>query len=873
MSKINLFTRLLMLSGGLSLVVLTSCDDRVPQSTSSNYVLSIKTNAIAYDTNDNEIVVGEDLLGNATVTRVTTTLLDNNGSPVSGKVIQFSAQLNGNAVGSFNPTETATNNDGLAVSYFSDDGHAGDIILKASLDSEIQDTKVISVVDTSATAVWPYYLNVSASNSTIQVDNGQTWADITALVTNRRGFPIQGLEIYFTLNPPDIGVLAAEIVVTDSAGKARVRFEDTGNVDNVGTASILTQYSHPMFGALTDSVQVSIASPVNYSLTVNSIPVAIDLSSNDRINVGEDVAGPNAYTLVVASLKDQNGNPVGGQLLSFSASVLGASSGSFDIYSVSTNTEGLASVLYEDNGAAVDNPGTPTYEGVIATARLNNDIQASTKFNVYAGETDVWPYRIILSTDTDVIQLDNGATKAQVTVRVLNRANRPLPNLEIAFDASLGFITESAITDSTGSITTDFTDLGNPEDVGVSTITVSYDHPSYGSVADSLFISIEDQSFSGTPAYIEIPPSNPNRIMVVGGGGRESTTIKAEVYDENGVLVDSPTLVTFTLGPSVPDGANLNNAGLSDTAYTVNGVASVSLNSGTRPGPIRVTASVQLSDGSTITATRDNQAIIVTGPAQYIFPDVDYTSNEPIGGGMYRMEVAALVYDLWYNPVADTTHVYWTMEPSASDADGILDAFVEGVSFTGNENLSGQTYPGVSYSTVIYPSRDIFSVAKLTALCFGGDLNGDGVFGDSVYASVENDVVMPFFPGNLMVTVTPSFWDFTTMSPNPSAPIPAPIQITATLTDYYNNPVENGHLLFAATGASDLQPSNIMITDANGQATVIGTFDPGICIPQPNTDPQLYEDFTATVMVTLIDPIMISSEPVEILFIRSPIIP
>ncbi|MFQ6614295.1 MAG: hypothetical protein ACE5D1_05570, partial [Fidelibacterota bacterium] len=625
MNKLNFVSRWLLYTGGLSLIILTGCDDRVPKTVTSNYSLSITTSAIAYDANDNEIVVGEDLVGNATITRVNALLLDSESQPVSGKVIHFSAKLNGSAVGSFDPVEASTNSDGMAISYFSDDGHSGAITIKASLDSEIKDTRVVSVIDTATTSIWPYYLNVSASNSTIQVDNGQTWSDITALVTTRNGFPIQGLVTHFTLSPPDIGVLAYETVITDSAGKAIVRFEDTGNVDRVGTATIHAQYTHPMFGSLTDSVQVSIASPVDYNLTVNAIPVAIDLSSNDRINVGEDVAGPNAYTLIVATLKDSTGNPVGGQLLNFSATVLGTPSGSFDIYSVSTNNEGQASVLFEDGGAAVDNSGTPTYEGVIVKALLNEDVQSTVRFNVYPDQSDVWPYRIILSTNTDVIQLDNGATKANITVRLLNHANKPLPNLEIAFDASRGYIAESAITDSTGSILAEFTDLGNPEDVGISTITVSFDHPSFGSISDSVLISIEDPSFSGTPAYIEIPPSIPNRIMVVGGGGRESTTIEAEVYDENGVLVDSPTLVNFVLGPSVPDGANLNNSGITDTAYTVNGVASVSLNSGTRPGPVRVTATVDLSDGNTISATRDNQAIIVTGPAQYIFPDTDPT--------------------------------------------------------------------------------------------------------------------------------------------------------------------------------------------------------------------------------------------------------
>ena len=59
--------------------------------------------------------------------------------------------------------------------------------------------------------------------------------------------------------------------------------------------------------------------------------------------------------------------------------------------------------------------------------------------------------------------------------------------------------------------------------------------------------------------------------MVVSGGGLEATQICARVYDENGVLVNEPVNVTFTLGPNIPSGANLSNAGVVDSAFTVEG--------------------------------------------------------------------------------------------------------------------------------------------------------------------------------------------------------------------------------------------------------------------------------------------------------------
>ena len=84
--------------------------------------------------------------------------------------------------------------------------------------------------------------------------------------------------------------------------------------------------------------------------------------------------------------------------------------------------------------------------------------------------------------------------------------------------------------------------------------------------------------------------SNPGRIVVRDGGGIESTIIRAEVYDDNGNSINTPTPVIFRMEPRIGD-AYLDTPDEDPetaTVYTVNGVASVSVNSGTDPGPIRV---------------------------------------------------------------------------------------------------------------------------------------------------------------------------------------------------------------------------------------------------------------------------------------------
>ena len=127
-------------------------------------------------------------------------------------------------------------------------------------------------------------------------------------------------------------------------------------------------------------------------------------------------------------------------------------------------------------------------------------------------------------------------------------------NAQIIYTASLGFISATGFTDSLGVDSVSFTDLGNPEDVGVSDIMSTFSHPGFDGtlVQDSLQVYIEDPSFQSC-AFMEIPASIPGDIVVRDGGGLESTFIRAEVYDDNGTLINTPTPVVFTMEPLVGD--------------------------------------------------------------------------------------------------------------------------------------------------------------------------------------------------------------------------------------------------------------------------------------------------------------------------------
>jgi len=596
-------------------------------------------------------------------------------------------------------------------------------------------------------------------------------------------------------------------------------------------------------------------------------------SNSNAVAVGEDLKGPLVTTYLTAQLLDSLDQPQKDQLVTFSAKVSGAEMGTFDTNTPKTNNDGYAVVQFSDgNLAAYDNATTPTYEGVEVTAlytKGGTDFEASVRFGVFdTSAVELWPYQLNLSTNTNAIKLDDGITKAELSARINSRQyGNPISNVELYFESTNGYLSElSKLTDSTGNAEVEFSDTGDPNEIGVSTVSARYQHPVFGLVIDSVQITIRDTS-SGIPAYIQIPSSHPGEIMVVGGGGSESTDICARVYDENGVLVQTPYLVTFTLGPNIPEGANLNNAGIIDSAYSANGEACVSLNSGVAPGPIRVTA-VLMYEGEEISATAIS-VIIATGPPANIEAEYDPLNTIPTGGGYYQTEASAMVYDLWYNPVADSTYVYWSMEPEPPNT--LIEAFVEGVSYTGNPNLNGDSYSGLAFTTIIYSTDAIGDIGFVTALTFG--VNGDTV---SVRINEnEGETNMTFVPGTLVLSAASTYVDFTALGAST-----VQLNITGTLQDYYGNPVNGAPIAMNAPGAANIYwpivpiANNVGTTDENGQVTWVVEYDIGICAWIVGTDdPTQYEDFTSSLTATLLIAQSITSDPIDILLVRTPIGP
>ena len=771
-----------------------ACDDRVPDSASSTNSTLVITSLQAIADGGGESV-GEVVSGFSSM-RIVATLKNESGQALKDKAISFSH--NGTGGGFSNGVSETTDENGQVINVF--EPNSSEQKVDATTTPAFEGLVVTLTYGTSLTAkaefnvyqdkedVWPYTMYVSSDVDNIKLDNGATTAQITAQLFNKTNTPLQDVILSFNSNK---GYIDSE-GTTDSTGSVTMTFQDNGSQDDIGLANIICTFEHPAFSAtVSDSAQVTIGTDNGLSLQI--LPVTYD-DAGSTVVVGEDISGNVSYTRLIATVTDTSGNVISGIPITFLATSSNDPVGTITYANEVSNTDGQVVAEFDDGGNVYkDNPGTPNYEGVTVVATFGDKTTAPENFNVYAVD-DVWPYNLFVNTDTDVISLDGGETIANIHTRLLNKLGNPVGNAQINYTASLGFIAATGFTDSVGVDSVLFTDLGNPEDVGVSDIMSTFSHPGFSGILiqDSLQVYIEDLSFQSC-AFMEIPSSIPGNIVVRDGGGLESTFIRAEVYDDNGTLINTPTPVVFTLEPLLGD-AYLETPGeTSVTIYTVNGVASVSINSGTDPGPVRIVATCDCDQDGVVDLTSiDVPVIIASGAPYHIEAEYDPNATEAIGGGFYQTECAAIISDIHYNPVEDSTYVYWSIDPMLPDT--LIDAFVEGVSFTNNEGiLSGIATSGVARSNIVYSTDAIGAIGRVRALTYGAG-------GDSVVTFInedEGDATMFFLPGQVSLMASATYHDFT-LNGNPAL-----VQITAIVIDYYGNAVVDAPIAFNGTGINN----------------------------------------------------------------------
>lgn len=397
-----------------------------------------------------------------------------------------------------------------------------------------------------------------------------------------------------------------------------------------------------------------------------------------------------------------------------------------------------------------------------------------------------------------------------------------------------------------------------------------------------------------------LPPSPDNEISVMGGGNLESAQITAEVRDGNGNLVNTEYLIKFTVPCDYPidggfcpigDGDFSNDVKINgiivdaanpheptDVVTTVNGQASITLNSGNVPGSIKLRAELFNIDADTeidtpIAIAEETPLTIVTGPPAFGVIGYAFVDADTIGGGLFNMPVSVMLWDIWSNPVADCTNVWFSIDPPEAGV-------IIGESKTGNNNPdTGNSYPGVAWTTMQWSSMQVFEMPFINAQTYGIDQIGNPI---QLTISSEDNIIAyqnPLEGASLSIQPTsPTVTDY--CMTNDAA---FQVTVVGTLRGPYGVPISGGQIQMTiydaiafnyiadpnGQGQGGILASQTQISDSNGLVGWIIEFPNNNCY---NTNPDDEDEFDCaapTLLANLYDPNNAASEEISVTLIKS----
>lgn len=308
----------------------------------------------------------------------------------------------------------------------------------------------------------------------------------------------------------------------------------------------------------------------------------------------------------------------------------------------------------------------------------------------------------------------DGASQAEVAALLLNAANNPVANKTIVFSTTSGVIAGSAVTGVDGRAVASLTASDAPDTAMVIA--------SFGTLSDTAYVSmtsLEEQ----IPSSILIRTSSP-KIQVAQTGGMETTTLSAEVFNEEGDVIQTGFDVTFRITSGPGGGEHLGAPANGEGPVTVpidDGVARIALSSGVVSGTIEVQASVPPL------VSANARVVVGAGPPDSIAIAISRTPF-PLSGSLFSYIVTATVVDQYSNSVEDSTAVFFEVSSDSCGAGQPLpDVAIDGLAFTHNladcpgvQNIAHGV--AVTCLKAPYTSLESFPNFWISAETAGGDV-------------------------------------------------------------------------------------------------------------------------------------------------------
>ncbi len=285
-------------------------------------------------------------------TRVTITVRDRLGNPMPNQTINLSVSpaqgrfedLQGNII-----TQISSGATGTVDVVYRSGTRAGSVTLTASVGA-ISGQAVVTLVSGS-----PAIIDLVVNPTTAKAD-GQTEIRIVATVKDANGNAVPNAQVSFSAIPTLN--ITPSTVTTDSTGQATtIAIAPTQAGDYTLTARV---------GTISKSVTIRfIASePSTIALSAERTQLFVTLPARYG-NTDYSPLSPFSRTVITAAVRDENGNPVGGVVVSFQAN--------FGIIqsTATTNEQGIAQVIFVAPSIAPQGPVTINAQAGSATATLD----------------------------------------------------------------------------------------------------------------------------------------------------------------------------------------------------------------------------------------------------------------------------------------------------------------------------------------------------------------------------------------------------------------------------------------------------------------------------------------------------------------------
>ncbi len=624
--------------GGVMLTATTTVTT-VPISASYNFTSNGGQNAngsmsAGIYTQNSSILNPVSNIGNAGVFYANAQLLDASGAPVPNTLVGFNLS---SGLATLGGATALTNSNGIAWVAVSPTSGAASGALTLNASATVNGSIIPATYDFSSSGASTgsqvkVTIQTNCTNSTLLtgIDLTATY-NVCAKLLDATSNPIVSKSVTFSVNST-LATLAQATALTDSNGTATVVIAPTVASSTAGAVAVTAS-------AVVNGVNVSGALEFSTSRGSNATP-----------SIVSSIVGPSPayqqYTSVTSStgvwaqakVTDASGNAVSGRLVSFGLSTALA-------------TLSPTTALTDSNGVA--RVGISAVSGVVgagtltASASVSGVAVSSTSDFAYTGDTVVLSG---IAPGSSTIS-SGGNTSLSLTASLSSGGTITTP-ANVTLTASCG-----SINGSNGSV--GVTTTGSGSLVATYTAVQPNGNPCIGVVQ----IGATSGTASASPLQITVSPpvastvtyvsATLNQIYIGGAGNPTISTLTYKVLTATGSPSQN-TLVDFSIQAN-PGGVMLDRT----SAYTDStGLVTVTITSGTIPGPLKVRATI---DGST-TYTDSQNLTVASGPPSQRFMSVSVSTFNIEGQNIdgTPTTITVRLADRQGNPVVNGTIVNFT---------------------------------------------------------------------------------------------------------------------------------------------------------------------------------------------------------------------